>query len=447
MIIRLPQEVAEIIEQLEKSGYEAYAVGGCVRDSLMGKIPHDWDITTSALPQQVLSSLGKENIIDSGLKHGTVTVKYNSKLYEITTFRTDGNYTDHRRPESVTFVSSLYDDLSRRDFTMNSIAYNRSAGFEDPFSGADDIRSGLIRCVGDPDRRFDEDALRILRALRFASRFGFEIEEKTAESVHKNAGLLTSISAERICSELLQIIDGSHAGRVLMEYSDVIAVVIPEIRSMIGLSQCNPHHIYDVWEHTVKVVENSPHGRVSRLAALLHDIGKPECFTLDNTGTGHFHGHPKISSIMSRDILHRLKLDNKTISTVLQLIEYHDTRPPAEPKSVRRLLSKFGTEHFRELLDLKRADIMGQNPAMISEKLAYVNELERVFKEQTAGGNEYNLRTLSVNGSDLMTIGIKDGREIGKMLRYLLSAVIDGRAENDRDELLKLAKECSDNEL
>ncbi len=441
MKIAVPENVNRMIGQLEAAGYPAYAVGGCIRDSLMGITPHDWDICTAAVPEKVLEILGKHNVIESGLKHGTVTVKYSGELYEITTFRTDGEYLDNRRPESVTFVRSLKEDLKRRDFTVNAMAYNEAKGLCDYFGGKEDIRNKLIRCVGDPDKRFNEDALRILRALRFAARFGFEIEEQTAFSVRKNAHLLCNISAERIASELLQIIDGEYAEAVLLSYSDVLGIIIPEILSMVGLNQRNPHHIYDVWGHTVKVIVNAPHGKMMRLAALLHDIAKPECFFTDEKGTGHFHGHPEMGAEMAEAIMRRLKLDNKTIESVSILIRYHDLRPQANGKNVRRMISKIGCEAFENLMELKRADARGQNPDKLAEKLAYIHSLEEIYKEVTADGDEFNLKSLKINGNDLIQMGITEGKQIGKILNQLLSEVIDGTIENDREILLLKAKQ------
>ena len=441
MKITIPENVEIIIKRLIKGGYSAYVVGGCVRDSIMGAAPHDWDICTSAMPEETLNTLGSHNVIDSGLKHGTVTVNFGGSLFEITTFRTDGVYLDNRRPESVTFVRSLKEDLSRRDFTINAIAYNHTDGICDYFGGMEDIRNKIIRCVGNPDKRFNEDALRILRALRFASKLGFEIEKYTSEAVHKNAGLLRNISAERIASELIRILNGEYVEKILTDYSDVIAVVIPEIIPMIGFEQRNPHHIYDVWGHTVKVIAHSPHGKILRLAALFHDIGKPECYTIDEKGTGHFHGHPKISAAMAEKIMYRLKLDKKTISDVIVLIEYHDKRPPAEPKNVRRLLSKIGTENFKRLMELKKADAKGQNPDLLNQKLDYIAELERICEEETADGKQFTIKSLQINGNDLMRLGIKEGRQIGLILKYLLSLVIDGAVENEYHALVKEAAE------
>lgn len=443
MKIQVPEDVQSIIDKLNAAGYEAYVVGGCVRDSLMGLVPHDWDICTSALPDETLQLLSAENIIQNGLKHGTVTVNLAHKLYEITTFRTDGTYADCRHPDEVTFVRSLREDLARRDFTVNAMAYHPEKGLYDYFDGMTDIEHKIIRCVGDPDQRFHEDALRILRALRFASRLGFTIEKNTADSAIRNAALLRNISAERVAEELIQILNGDYAEMVLTNYTEILSVIIPEIRPMVGHLQYNPHHIYDIWMHTVKVIVNSPKGKVYRLAALLHDIAKPSCFTRDERGIGHFHGHPEKSAVMAREIMKRLKLDHKTMETAALLIQYHDKRPPAEPKYVRKLLSKIGKENFLALMQLKRADAKGQNPSTIPSKLAYTEELERLCYQETENGTEYDLKTLHINGNDLIAMGITDGREIGSTLKYLLGCVIDGSVENEHQQLLALAKEYS----
>ncbi len=436
MKIRMPENVGSIIGMLEKNGYTAYAVGGCIRDSVMGKTPHDWDICTSARPEEILSALGKHNVIESGLKHGTVTVNYGKELYEITTYRTDGKYLDNRRPESVRFITSLKDDLARRDFTVNAMAYNCQDGLCDFFGGTNDIENKIIRCVGDPDQRFNEDALRILRALRFASKLGFAIEEKTKAALKRNAKLLNNISVERIASELIQILDGEFAETVLLEYTDVLGVFLPEILPAVGLEQRNPHHVYDVWTHTVKVVIHSPHGKVMRLAALLHDIAKPLCFTVDARGIGHFKSHPEVGAEMAQRILKRMHFDNDTIYRVGALIRYHDRRPILEPKYIRRLISAVGTEAFIPLMQLKRADTMGQNPATIPEKLHYIACLEEMFREFTEDGSEYNIKTLDITGSELIALGIGEGKEIGRILHELLEMVIDGKIENNKEVLL-----------
>ena len=315
MRIEIPEGAQRIIETLHRSGHRAYVVGGCVRDSLLLRVPVDWDICTSSLPEETLECLNAENIIKNGLKHGTVTVRVDGENYEITTFRTDGEYLDNRHPESVTFVRNLKEDLARRDFTMNALAYSNSRGLQDCFDGLKDIENGMIRCVGSPGRRFGEDALRILRALRFASVLGFEIEKKTAKSIHKNAYLLKNISVERIMSEFVRILCGKNVGRVLLEYADVVGEILPEVRKMTGFEQHNPHHVYDVWTHTVKVIAAVKPTKTLRLAALFHDMGKPSAFKMDEKGVGHFKGHPEISEKIAerRDVL-RQKANETAVS-------------------------------------------------------------------------------------------------------------------------------------
>lgn len=434
--IEMPPVVSSIIRTLEGAGYEAYAVGGCIRDSIMGKEPSDWDICTSALPEDTLRVLGRHNIVENGMKHGTVTVRIEDCNYEITTFRTDGEYLDNRHPSEVTFVRDLREDLSRRDLTVNSLAYNDSRGIIDLFGGISDIEHHRICCVGDPDKRFNEDALRILRALRFSSQLGFEIEKNTSESILRNAGLLVNISAERIMSEFMKILTGSHCEKLLMEYRDVFAVFIPEIRPMFDFRQRNPHHSYDVWEHTVKVTSFAEPDPILKLASFFHDIGKPRTFTIDERNVGHFHGHPEVSAMLAREILRRLKSDNHTINTVCLLIKLHDQRPPANAKSVRQLVAKTGTECFPMLMSLKRADAKGQNPLMLGEKLRYIDELEGIFYAELANNAVFSLKQMALNGYDLQQIGIREGKRIGIILNELLALVIEGELPNDHDRLL-----------
>lgn len=434
--IEMPPVVSSIIRTLEGAGYEAYAVGGCIRDSIMGKEPSDWDICTSALPEDTLRVLGRHNIVENGMKHGTVTVRIEDCNYEITTFRTDGEYLDNRHPSEVTFVRDLREDLSRRDLTVNSLAYNDSRGIIDLFGGISDIEQHRICCVGDPDKRFNEDALRILRALRFSSQLGFEIEKNTSESILRNAGLLVNISAERIMSEFMKILTGSHCEKLLMEYRDVFAVFIPEIRPMFDFRQRNPHHSYDVWEHTVKVTSFAEPDPILKLASFFHDIGKPRTFTIDERNVGHFHGHPDVSAMLAREILRRLKSDNHTINTVCLLIKLHDQRPPANAKSVRQLVAKTGTECFPMLMSLKRADAKGQNPLMLGEKLRYIDELEGIFYAELANNAVFSLKQMALNGYDLQQIGIREGKRIGIILNELLALVIEGELPNDHDRLL-----------
>ena len=443
-IIQLPETVSEIIRQLGAAGHDAYAVGGCIRDSLMGKQPADWDICTSALPEETLKILGKQNIVENGMKHGTVTVRFDHRNYEITTFRTDGEYEDNRHPKEVTFVRNLAQDLARRDFTVNALAYNDSKGLVDLYNGIEDLRQQRICCVGDPDKRFHEDALRILRALRFSSQLGFTIDPATAESIHRNARLLTNISAERIMAEFQKILTGRRVEELLMEYPDVIGVFVPEVTPMLGFRQRNPHHSYDVWEHTVKVVANSEPDPLLRLTAFLHDIGKPRCFTIDEKNIGHFHGHPDVGALMAHDILKRLKSDNRTLQTVCLLIKLHDRRPPADSKNVRRLVAKTGTKLFPLLLSLKRADAKGQNPLMITQKLEYIDRLEGIFHAELANHAVFSLKQMALNGYDLQCLGIHEGKRIGILLNELLALVIEGELPNDRDRLLQEAKKLNE---
>jgi len=435
--IEIPENVNDIIQKLRQSGYQAYAVGGCIRDSLMSLLPDDWDICTSALPQQTLEVLQLPNIIENGMKHGTVTVRYHGENYEITTFRKDGQYTDHRRPSSVTFVNEIKEDLSRRDFTINALAYNEEEGLQDYFEGYQDIQRRILRCVGNPDERFQEDGLRIMRALRFAARFELTIEPLTAEAIHRNKALLKNISAERINTEFTKLLLSVGVEKILTEYADVIAEFIPEIKPMIGFEQKNPHHVYDVWSHTVKVVSFSPEDKVLRLAAFFHDIGKPYTFTKSEDGTGHFHGHPEVSAEMSSFIMKRLRYDNHTIAAVRNLVRVHDKRPPLEKKSVRRLLRDIGETMYLPLTELKRADAKAQNPDKLPEKLEYVDELERMLQEEIHSQSAYALRQLAVNGGDLKEAGITDGKEIGRMLQELLELVIEEKVPNERNALLK----------
>ncbi len=444
MKIKMPSAVSEIIKKLEESGYEAYAVGGCIRDSIMGKEPDDWDICTSSLPEETLSCLGKENIIKNGLKHGTVTIRVDEENYEITTFRTDGEYVDNRHPESVTFVRDLKEDLSRRDFTINALAYSEQRGLQDHFNGVSDIENKIIRCVGSPDKRFGEDALRILRALRFSSVLGFDIEKNTAKSIHKNAYLLMNISKERIMSELIKILEGKNVEAVLIGYSDVIGEIVPEIKPTIGFCQHNPHHLYDVWTHTVKVVSGVKSEKELRLAALFHDIGKPAKFTVDENGTGHFHGHPELSADIAERVLKRLKSDNKTIENVCKMIKLHDVRPFVR-KSIRRLMAKSGMELFPKLLELKRADAKAQSRDYIEETLKYIDFLEEMYNKECQENNDFTLKMLEINGNDLKNIGIKDGREIGYCLNELLMKVIDEEIDNKKEALLEYAEKMNKN--
>ena len=433
--MEFPEQVNTALRRLREAGYTACAVGGCVRDRLMGAEPKDYDVTTAALPEQTEAVFAGERIIETGLKHGTVTVLLGGLPIEITTFRVDGGYSDARHPDAVRFTPSLTEDLARRDFPVNAMAWSPEDGLADPFGGADDLRNRLIRCVGDPDTRFREDALRILRALRFAAVLGFRIEERTADALHRNRALLDKVSAERIAAELCKLLCGDGVKPILLEYADVLGVVLPELLPMRGFDQRNPHHIYDVLEHTAVVVENVPPEPMLRWAALLHDSGKPATFALDAKGVGHFFGHPKVSAALADAALRRLKLDNATRERVVLLVQYHDVQIEPTEKAVKRALGKLGEEAFFQLLALKRADNLAQSPEYRG-RLALCDQLEAIAREILRREDCFSLRDLAVKGGDLIAAGLRPGPALGAALDALLDAVIDGRVENERDALL-----------
>lgn len=437
-MISIPSEVATALDMLTGSGFEAFIVGGCVRDSLLGKAPKDYDITTSALPSEVEEVFKNYRIIETGIKHGTVTVLIDGTPLEITTYRIDSDYTDNRHPNSVDFTKSLYEDTARRDFTMNAIAYNDKSGLVDYYGGENDILKGIIRCVGNADRRFKEDALRILRAIRFSSVLGFNIEDSTKQAIFRNKELLTKISQERIASELVKLLCGKNVRKVLVEYIDVLGVVIPELLPMKDFDQHNYHHIYDVLTHTAVSVENIEPQSVLRLAALFHDIGKPHCFTLVD-GTGHFYGHASISAEIADRILERLKFDNATRKTVGKLIRLHDVQIECRENVVKRSLNKNSPEIFFMLLKLKKADTLALNPKYC-DRLELFDELESLAYEILEKNACFSLKDLSVNGSDIMSLGVSPGKKIGIILNLLLEDVINGKIPNERDCLLDKAK-------
>lgn len=443
-MIRLPKQVVTALKLLEASGYEAYIVGGCVRDYIMGIEPHDYDITTSALPEETKQVFKQFKVLETGIKHGTVTVLLDYEPIEITTFRVDADYIDGRHPSSVSFTKSLREDVARRDFTMNAIAMDYRGNLYDYFGGKKDIEEGVLRCVLEPTARFKEDALRIMRALRFSSVTGFNIEEKTHEAMRESKELLSKISAERTREELVKLLCGKNVKKVLMEDVDILAVFMPELAKMEGFDQRNPHHVFDVLEHTATVVEMADKEPVVRLATLFHDIGKPECFTVDEAGIGHFYGHGAISAEMTRSVMNRLKFDNETKHKVLELIKLHDA--PIEPSecAVKRVLNKLSEEQFYNLIALKRADNLGQSP-LYRERQRHYDKLVEIAEEIIAQEQCFSLKDLCVNGSDLISIGFKPGKEIGEMLKFLLEEVIDGKIENERQKLLDLAQKKQKN--
>ena len=441
----IPSGALTILKTFRQAGFEAYVVGGCVRDSILGRIPGDWDICTSALPEETKGLF--EKTIDTGLKHGTVTVLMDGERYEVTTFRQDGEYLDHRKPKEVTFVRSLTEDLRRRDFTVNAMAMDEFGGISDPFGGREDLKNGILRAVGDGNLRFQEDALRILRGLRFAAQLGFSIEEQTVLAMKNNRLLLKSISGERIWQELCKLIIAPHAVPVLRAYPDILGVVLPEILPTLGFSQHTPYHHLDVWEHTLSAVEAAPEDLVLRWTMLLHDLGKPETFSLDEKGRGHFYGHPEASEKIARNIFRRLHTDNLTRDTVCLLVESHGDMLPESRKSARKWVGKFGEENLRRLLTVKRCDILGLHPDKREAALASLDASVALFEQLLKEESCFTLKDLAVSGRDLMEQGAKPGPGIGKILNLLLEEVLEERLENKRDALLLRAEALIGKEL
>lgn len=434
-MVKLDSKALFVIDKLNESGFDAYLVGGAVRDMIMGKEPKDTDIATSALPHQTEEVFRDFPIIETGLKHGTVTLLLEHTPIEITTFRTESTYTDGRHPDKVDFTTDIAKDLSRRDFTMNSIAYCPKKGFVDPFGGKSDIEKGIIRCVGVPKERFTEDSLRILRAMRFSSVSGFKIEEETQKAMHECKELLSNISVERIFSETVKMLCGKNVKDVLLNYSDILAVAIPEIGRMKGFDQHNFHHKYDLLEHTAVVTESIAPSVHLRLSAFLHDVAKPYCMSFDEKGVGHFYGHPALGAKMAEDILNRLKCDNETKEKVIKLIKLHDNPIEKSERIVKRKLRSIGKDLLFDLIALQKADTMGLSDEFQSrhEHFRILTEMtQRIISEEQC----FSLKDLAVNGHDLIKLGFK-GKEIGEKLCELLEAVIDGKIENEREVLLQ----------
>ncbi|MBR6700618.1 MAG: HD domain-containing protein [Firmicutes bacterium] len=441
-MFEISSEALKALNILNNGGHLAYLAGGCVRDLVMGKAPQDWDITTSAEPEetkQTFEAQGFKTIV-TGIAHGTVTAVINGENIEITTFRCESEYSDHRRPDSVSFVKTPEEDVKRRDFTMNGLLYHPDEGVLDLVGGMKDIEEGIIRCIGEPDERFSEDALRIMRALRFSSALGFTIEKATSDSMFKNKHLLNEISQERKAVELNKLLMGKDVKFILFEYSDILQTIIPEIKPMIGFDQHNPHHCYDVWIHTIEAVASAPAELVLRLTMLLHDIGKPSSCTMDSYGIYHFYNHPGKSAAMAKNILGYMKYPNDITETVCTLIQYHDFRFPAVPKSVKKLLNKIGEENFRLLLKVRRADISAQSPHYIPEKLALLDETAKVFEKVISEEECFKIKDLKINGKDLMELGVPQGKKIGQILETLLMMVINEEIDNKKNTLLKAAQ-------
>ena len=435
--MQLPTYVMDALSRLETAGFAAYAVGGCVRDQLMGRTPGDYDVTTAALPEQTAAVFAGERVIGTGMKHGTVTVLLDGHPLEITTFRVDGAYSDARHPDAVTFTRSLREDLARRDFTVNAIAWRPSEGLVDPFGGEADVRSGVLRCVGDADARFREDALRILRCLRFSAVLGFRIEPETAAAARANRALLRAVSAERVAEELRKLVCGPLVRSVVLEYTDVLGEVVPELLPLRGFEQHSPYHCYDVLEHCAAACEAVPPEPALRLAALLHDVGKPDCFFIGEDGVGHFYGHSARSAELVDPLLRRLRFDNESREEITALVRLHDVMLEPNERSVLRALRKYGPDFFFRLLQLKRADALAHAPGdKRDERLARCEVLEALANDLLARSACFSLRDLAVSGDDLLAAGFAPGPAVGAALNALLDAVTDGLVPNEKAALL-----------
>lgn len=439
-MFELPQGAAFVLKRLHDAGYQAYVVGGCVRDTLLGIAPKDWDMCTNALPHEMQRVFADCHVIETGLQHGTLTVMYDHEPYEVTTFRVDGEYTDHRHPDEVIFVTDVREDLSRRDFTVNAMAWSEETGVVDAFGGQEDLAARLIRCVGDARKRFGEDALRIMRAMRFASVYGFAIDPDTDEAIHELKSTLADVAAERIRVELAKLLCGAGAGDILRTYRDVIFTLFPALAPMDGFDQRTPHHLWDVWEHTVRAVEAVPATETLRLAMLLHDCGKIAVFSVDDQDEGHFYGHEEQSVRIAEKVLADLKLDNATRDRVLLLIGSHGWPVTPERRLLKRRLNQLGEEALRQLIEVKRADALATGTkdaaAVEAHRVQTLSALDALLAENPC----VTLRDMAVNGRDLMAMGAK-GRAVGETLQWLLEQVLDEILPNERDALLAAAQE------
>ncbi len=434
--MKINSRAKSVIDILKHAGYEAYLVGGSVRDCLLGQDSHDIDITTSAYPDEIKQVFTNFKTIDTGIQHGTITILYENLPIEITTFRADGKYLDHRRPNQVSFVQNLEEDLLRRDFTINAMAYDEK--LIDLFGGIDDLKNKLIRAVGEPDIRFKEDALRIMRALRFASQLNFKIEKQTEIAMQNNKELLKDISSERIQKELNQILLGKNAKNVLLKYYDIIAVCIPEILKIVGFEQHSKYHIYDVYKHSIISLAKSKYNLVVRLTLLFHDIGKPEVFSLDENNNRHFYQHAAESVKITRSIFNRLKYDNNTKNQVLRLIEYHDAVLSEDTKSIKRWLNRLGEDLFKKLIEVQLGDNYGQNPTLWDRQIKLKNIRKKIDKI-VAQKECFSLKQLAVNGHDMMALGYR-GQQIKTALNFALESVINNKIRNDKNAIIAYLK-------
>lgn len=434
--IRLPEKVNTIIITLQNAGFEAYVVGGCVRDSILGRQPEDWDITTSATPGETKALF--EKTFDTGIKHGTVTILLDREGFEVTTYRIDGKYEDNRHPKEVTFTRSLKEDLLRRDFTINAMAYNEKEGLVDIFGGLTDLKEKRIRCVGDAKQRFLEDALRILRGIRFAAQLGFSIEDETRAGMRELAPTLRKISAERIQAELIKMLVSDRPGLLLEAYElGITAQFLPEFDRLMKTEQETPHHMYNVGEHTIHAIENVRADKILRLTMLLHDMGKPALKTMDVSGRAHFKKHAFESEKIAGNVLRRLRFDNDTLRKVTRLVYYHDYRMPAEAENVRRAVNRIGEALFSYYMEVRRADVLAQSMYRREEKIRNLDEIEELYSDIVKKEQCVSLKKLAVTGKDLIEAGMEPGKEIGKKLNELLELVIEKPELNTKKELLK----------
>lgn len=437
--IDLPEHVQAIIGKLEEAGYEAYAVGGCVRDSLIGRIPGDWDITTSAKPGEVKALFART--VDTGIQHGTVTVLMDKMGYEVTTYRVDGEYEDGRHPREVEFTASLLEDLKRRDFTINAMAYNDRCGIVDIFGGRQDLKDKIIRCVGDAMERFSEDALRILRAVRFSAQLGCTIAESTRQAVSSLAGNLKHISAERIQAELVKLLLSDNPQYLKDAWElGITAVILPEFDAIMRQEQNTPHHCFTVGGHTLKAMELVKPDKVLRLTMLFHDMGKPLVHSSDEEGRDRFYGHPDVSEEIAGRVMRRLRFDNDTIGKVCRLVKYHDTHPVLKPANVRRLVHKVGNELFLSLLLVQEADIRAQSTYKREEKLEALLKLKEIYQDILRDSDCLSLKDLKITGKDLIGDGMAPGRELGQVLQGLLDDVLSEPEHNTKEYLLDAAR-------
>ena len=439
MKIQLPGNAKLLIDTLTRAGYEAYAVGGCVRDSVLGRTPGDWDITTSASPQQVKEIFPRT--VDTGIVHGTVTVLEGTEAFEVTTYRIDGEYEDGRHPKEVAFTSDLMEDLKRRDFTINAMAYNESEGLIDAFGGIADLKKRMIRCVGNPTDRFTEDALRMMRAVRFAAQLGFSIEEETKAAAAELAPNLARISAERIQVELVKLLVSDHPEEIRTLYEiGLTKTFLPEFDEMMQTPQNNRYHCYNVGEHSIVALQNIAPDKVLRLTMLLHDVAKPVCKSMDQNGIYHFYRHPAKGAGMAKEILRRLKFDNQTINRVTALIACHDQMPSLREASVRHAMHKIGLAQYPALFEVKRSDVMAKSEYGRKDRLEAICAYERIYQDILKKNQCLSLKDLAVNGNDVKQLGMGQGKQVGAVLDRLLDHVLDHPEDNTREKLLNFIK-------